>query len=125
MKKFFNVIGNILWLLFVGVASAVTWFVIGAFWCLSIIGIPFGLQCFKFGRLTIWPMGREGRTNFAKHPIANVIWLIFGGFFLAAYYFVAGIFLCITVIGIPFGFQAFKLGRLTFCPFGAEIQSKK
>ena len=123
MKKFLKVLGNILWLLFTGLEAAIAWFILGAFWCITIIGIPFGLQCFKFGKLSIWPMGRGAKTNFSKHPVANIIWLIFGGIFVTGFFFVVGAFWCITIIGIPFGLQSFKLGRLAFSPFGAEIKS--
>lgn len=114
-------IGNILWILFTGVWSAISWFVMGIFWCITIIGIPFGKQCFKMGRLTIWPFGARLHSHFGAHPIANVIWLIFGGLELAISYFVLGALWCITIIGIPFGKQCFKLGRLSFAPFGAKI----
>ena len=114
-------LGNILWLIFTGLETAIGWFVLGIFWCITIIGIPFGTQCFKLASLSLWPFGRKAETNFEKHPIANVIWVIFGGLELAISYFFPGILWCITIIGIPFGKQCFKLAKLAFVPFGAVI----
>lgn len=123
-----KVIGNILWFLFTGLWTAICWFFTGLVWCITIIGIPFGLQAFKIAKLVLWPFGNEAKINFGKHPIANVIWIIFGGLFLALGFAVLGLIWCVTVIGIPFGLQCFKLAKLSLAPFGAEIgkiESKK
>ena len=114
-------IGNIIWFIFVGLGSAIAWFLLGVLWCITIIGIPFGLQSFKLARLTLWPFGADVDTGFGSHPIANVLWIIFGGLELAMGYAVAGLLLCVTVIGIPFGLQCFKLMQLALVPFGAEV----
>lgn len=116
-----KVIGNILWLLFTGIASALAWFFLGIVWCITIIGIPFGKQCFKLARLSAWPFGTTVNSNFGKHPIANVIWILFGGLGLALSFLLAGIVWCITIIGIPFGKQCFKLAILAIAPFGATV----
>lgn len=115
-------IGNVIWLLFTGLGSFFAWFFLGLLWCITIVGIPFGKQCFKMASLSAWPFGREPVTDFGKHPFANVIWMIFGGIELAITYFVAGILWCITILGIPFGKQCFKLALLSLTPFGAEIR---
>ncbi len=114
-------LGNIIWLLFGGLASALAYFLLGLVWCITIIGIPFGLQSFKFARLVLTPFGTNVESDFSKHPIANVIWLIFGGFELAVVHFFAGLIFCISLIGIPFGLQNFKLARLAMFPFGATL----
>ena len=114
-------IGNILWLLFTGLWTAIGWFFTGIIWCITIIGIPFGKQCFKLARVAAWPFGTTVRTNFGKHPIANVIWIIFGGLFLSIGFLFAGLIWCITIIGIPFGKQCFKLATVAIAPFGADI----
>ena len=114
-------LGNILWFLFTGLWTGIMWFFIGLLWCITIIGIPFGKQAFKLARLSFWPFGAEVDKNFGKHPIANVIWVIFGGFILTIGFAVAGLIWCITIIGIPFGKQCFKLAGLALSPFGAEI----
>ncbi|MDE6294079.1 MAG: YccF domain-containing protein [Clostridiales bacterium] len=114
-------IGNILWFLFTGLWTGISWIFTGILWCITIIGIPFGKQAFKLARVSFWPFGTEVNKNFGRHPIANVIWIIFGGLFLAIGFIFAGILWCITIIGIPFGKQCFKLAGLAFTPFGAEI----
>ncbi len=116
-----KIIGNLLWLLFTGFWAGLGYLFLGIMWCVTIIGIPFGLQCFKMARLFFWPFGSRVNSNFGKHPIANVVWLIFGGFMLAIGFLFSALFWCITIIGIPFGKQCFKLARLSLCPFGASI----
>ena len=116
-------LGNILWLLFTGLWSGIGWFFTGLLWCITIIGIPFGKQAFKLAKLSFWPFGTKVEGHFGKHPIANVIWIIFGGLELAIGFAFAGLLWCITIIGIPFGKQAFKLAGLAIAPFGAEILS--
>lgn len=117
-----KIIGNILWFLLGGLETAIAWFFIGIVWCITIIGIPFGKQCFKLAKLAIWPMGHSANTDFGKHPIANVLWFLLGGFVLAISYALVGVIWCITIIGIPFGKQSFKLAGLSVCPFGATIE---
>ncbi len=114
-------IGNILWMLFFGLWSAVVWFFMGVLWSITIIGLPFGKQCFKIAGLVFWPFKKNVDSNFGKHPIANVVWIIFGGLELAMAYVVGGAICCITVIGIPFGKQCFKLAALSLAPFGARV----
>ena len=116
-----KLIGNLIWIILTGFASALMYLFLGIIWCITIIGIPFGLQAFKLARLSFAPFGAKVNTNFGKHPIANIIWFIFGGFGLTLAYLFSGLFYCITIIGIPFGLQAFKLAKLAFSPFGAQI----
>ena len=68
-------IGNVLWFIFTGFFSAIGYFFLGLIWCVTIIGIPFGLQCFKFAKLTLWPFGKEVESHFDKHPLANIFGL--------------------------------------------------
>lgn len=115
-------IGNILWFLFGGLESGLSWFILGCLWCCTIVGIPIGLQCFKFVGLAFWPFEKE--VFYGGGPLsllANICWLIFSGLPLAAAYAVLGCVWCITIIGIPFGKQFFKLARLALMPFGAEV----
>lgn len=116
-------LGNILWFLLTGLFSGITWFIIGIIWCITIVGIPFGKQAFKLGKLSFLPFGKTVERNFGKHPIANIIWIIFGGLELAIGFGIGGLLWCITIIGIPFGKQAFKMAKLALAPFGAEIKS--
>ena len=114
-------IGNIVWFILVGLWSGLAYFLLGVIWCITIIGIPFGKQCFKIGRLMFWPFGAIIKSDFGKHPIANIIWLIFGGLELAFGFVIVALILCITIIGIPFGKQCFKLAQLSAVPFGATF----
>jgi len=114
-------IGNILWLVLTGFMTAIMWLFLGIFWCITIIGIPFGLQCFKYAKLSIWPFGTKVYTNFGRHPIANIIWIIFGGCELAIAYIITGLIWCVTIVGLPFGLQCFKFAHLSLMPFGATV----
>lgn len=115
---------NIIWFLLIGFWSALIFGIVGLLFCLTIIGIPFGLQLFKFAELVMTPFGKEIDLNFGAHPIANLIWIIFGGLECCIVYIIGGVILCITVIGIPLGLQAFKMGTLVLAPFGARVNQK-
>ena len=115
-------LGNILWLVFGGFFSAVGWFVSGLLWSLTVVGIPWGRQCFKFAKLSLCPFGKEVVPGGgAPSLIANVIWLLISGLPMAAGHLLTGLILCLTVVGIPFGRQHFKLASLALTPFGARI----
>ncbi|MCI1687066.1 YccF domain-containing protein [Schleiferilactobacillus harbinensis] len=115
-------LGNILWFIFGGFLSAIGWFLVGCVWCIMIVGIPIGLQCFKIAGLSLWPFGKEVvPSNRTGSLILNILWLIFGGLELALNHLLWGLLLSITIIGIPFGQQHFKLAKLALVPFGAEI----
>ena len=120
-----NLIGNIIWLIFGGFYSFVGYMVGGLGLCLTVIGIPFGLQLFKIGILTLWPFGttvREvpGGTG-CLATIMNILWILLGGIWVALGHLLFGLLLTITIIGIPFARQHFKLLTLTFTPFGKEL----
>lgn len=115
-------IGNLIWFIFFGWWTALIWLVFGILWCITIIGIPLGSQCFKFAALSLFPFGKEivlGGGGFST--IANIIWILLPGFELAISYLIAGFIFYITIIGIPFGKQCFKLAKLSLMPFGAHI----
>lgn len=113
-------LGNILWCIPCGLVLSLVWFLVGVVLCLTIIGIPFGIQCFKIAGLIRWPFGKVVDTCFEAHPFANAIWAIVGSL-LALVAYLIGIVLCVTLIGIPFGKQCFKLARLVLLPFGALV----
>jgi uncharacterized membrane protein YccF (DUF307 family) len=121
-------IGNIIWLIFGGLATAVEYIVASLPFLISIIGIPFGLQTLKLGMLALWPFGSQVVENESSSGclslIMNIIWIIFGGIEIALAHIVLGLAFCITIIGIPFGIQHFKLSLLALVPFGKEIVSK-
>lgn len=113
---------NLLWLIFGGIFVTIAWFLIGVLLCITIIGIPFGKQCFKMAELTFAPFGRDVQSRFEKYPIANAIWAIVAGWEMALANITTGLILCITIIGIPFGLQSFKIAVLSLFPFGAKIK---
>jgi uncharacterized membrane protein YccF (DUF307 family) len=118
-------IGNIIWLLFGGIIIAVQYFVGSIILFVTIIGIPFGLQTLKMASMALWPFGRDTRlqprSSGCLYIIMNVIWLLTGGLWIAVAHLVFGTILCITVIGIPFGLQHYKLTAIALSPFGRDI----
>ena len=118
-----NFIGNIIWLLFGGIIAAILWFTVGLILCISIIGIPFGVQCFKISTFVLWPFGKEIELgNFGVGGlIFNIIWIIFFGWEFAIAHLVIGAIFCVTIVGIPFGIQHLKFAKLGLMPFGARI----
>lgn len=117
-----SIIGNIIWFLFGGIFAGLIWFFFGILWCITIIGVPVGLQCFKLGVLSFFPFGKDVEVSGETTSlILNILWLIFGGVELAITHAVFGLILCCTIIGIPFGLQHFKLAKLALLPFGAKI----
>ena len=96
-------------------------------WCraFTIIGIPYGRQCFKFASLSFFPFGKEVvYGGGAVSTLANIIWLLFFGIWMALGNLILGVLWCITIIGIPFGKQFFKIAKLSLTPFGARIVKK-
>jgi len=120
-------IGNIIWLIFGGILGALAWLIAGLLLCITIIGIPFGVQCFKIAGFVLWPFGRDVEIGDfgAAGLILNVLWIIILGWELAVFHLVFGAILCATIIGIPFGLQHFKLSMLGLVPFGARIYGKR
>lgn len=120
-----KLIGNIIWLVFGGIIIAVEYFIGSIVLMLTIVGIPFGIQTLKMGALAIWPFGRDtrvhSRASGCLYIIMNVIWLLFGGLWIALSHALFGLLLCVTIIGIPFGMQHFKLTAIALNPFGRDI----
>ncbi|MFA6948098.1 MAG: YccF domain-containing protein [Eubacteriales bacterium] len=116
-----SVLGNILWVFICGIWIALSWYIAGFILCITIIGIPLGVQCFKIGTFALLPFGRQivySKSGFGS-LLGNIIWLLFFGWEIALVDFITGCILCITIIGIPFGKQCFKLAQLALMPFGA------
>ena len=124
-----RILGNILWLIFGGIITAIEYFVSSIILMITIIGIPFGIQTLKLGVLALWPFGKttipSERSSGCLHIIFNIIWIFIGGIWIALSHFIFGIILYITIIGIPFGNQHFKLASLALTPFGRDIVDKK
>ncbi|WP_188929510.1 YccF domain-containing protein [Puia dinghuensis] len=120
-----NILGNLIWLIFGGLAAALGYIVGGCILCLTIIGIPFGLQCFKLARLELWPFGsRVVPVNSATGCLSiffNILWLLCGGLYTALVHLLCAFLLFITIIGIPFARQHLKLMELSLMPFGKQV----
>ena len=120
-----NFIGNIIWLIFGGFAAALGYIFGGFVLCLTLVGIPFGLQCFKLAGLMLWPFGkRVVSTNSGMGCLsifANIIWLLCGGLYTALVHLLFAAILFITIIGIPFARQHLKLMELSLTPFGKTV----
>ncbi len=115
-------LGNLLWFVLGGFLSALSWLVVGLLWCVTIIGIPVGVQCFKFARLSCAPFGKGiAWGDGAFSLIVNILWIVLSGVPLAVEHLALGLTLCVTVVGIPFGLQHFKLAKLALMPFGAKV----
>lgn len=118
-------LGNILWFLLGGFIVSIYYFIVGLLFCFTIIGIPFGLQLIKLAGFALWPFGHdiESDTNDGGclSIIMNVIWILVGGIEIAMLHLTFGVVLCVTIIGIPFGIQHFKMALLALIPFGKRI----
>jgi len=119
-----KLLGNIIWLIFGGIITAFGYLVSSVFLMITIIGIPFGLQTVKLARLTLWPFGSKVIDNGSSgclSVIMNIVWIVFGGLCICLTHLAFGILFYITVIGIPFGNQHFKMAKLSLTPFGKTI----
>ena len=121
MKKTGQLLFNIIWVIILGLPTAIVSLVEGAALCLTIIGIPLGLQYFKFGKLAFAPAGKAVARKFSRRPVLNTLWLIFGGLEMSIVYFLLGLALILTLIFAPVGRQLIKISTFLFAPFGAEI----
>lgn len=116
---------NILWLLFGGLVVAVEYALSSLILMLTVVGIPFGLQTMKLAVLALWPFGkkvvyRNGSDGCLSLEM-NILWILVGGFSICLTHLALGLFLCITIVGIPFGMQHFKMASLALTPFGKDI----
>lgn len=120
-----NLLGNIIWLVFGGLLAALGYFFGGLILCITVIGIPWGMQCFKLAGLVLWPFGKkvisDSNDSGCLSILFNIIWIICGGFYTAVVHVVMGILLFITIIGIPWARQHFKLVEISLMPFGKKI----
>jgi uncharacterized membrane protein YccF (DUF307 family) len=118
-------LGNILWFVLGGFIISLYYFLVGLFFCITIIGIPFGLQLIKLAGFALWPFGHDvqpGENDGGCLSILmNVIWILVGGIEIAMLHLTFGVVLCITIVGIPFGLQHFKMALLALVPFGKKI----
>lgn len=115
---------NLLWLVLSGFWMFVAYMVVGALWCVTIIGIPFGLASFRIGLFALWPFGREVERRpgaGAPSTVGNVFWFVLSGLWLAIGHVAAGVLLCLTIIGIPLGLGSFKMVPVSLLPLGRVV----
>lgn len=117
-----SLIGNILWFVLGGLLIGLGYIIAGLIFCLTIIGIPFGYQLIKIGFYTFCPFGKDPSFGESEPSclsiIFNILWITLGWWEIALTHVIVGLLLCLTVIGIPFGLQHFKIAKLSFLPFG-------
>ena len=124
-----SLIGNIIWLILGGLLTSVLYIFAGLLFCITIIGIPFGIQLIKIGIYAFWPFGRE--LSFGKgepgclSTIGNVIWIVCGWWEIAIVHLVCGLVFCITIVGIPFGRKHFHIAITSLLPFGKSNRRKR
>jgi len=122
-----NFFGNLIWLIFGGIIIAIEYLIGSIILMVTIVGIPFGLQTLKMASLALWPFGRDtrvqARASGCLYIFMNVLWLFTGGLWIAITHAIFGLILCITIVGIPFGLQHFKLTAIALSPFGRDIVS--
>ena len=121
-------IGNLIWVIFGGFLLSLFYLFGGLLLCLTIVGIPFGFQIIRLGLFALWPFGGEvvekDSATGCLSILMNVLWIIFGGIEVALAHLSIGVLFCITIIGIPFGLQHFKLMIFALLPFGREVVYK-
>ncbi|KHD46037.1 YccF domain-containing protein [Streptococcus hongkongensis] len=117
-----KLIGNIVWFVCSGFWAWFAWSFVGLAFSLTIVGIPIGLQCFKIANFGLFPFGKEIEIGQSGTSIfLNLIWIICCGWQLATIHLTSALFLCISIVGIPFAFQSLKLAKLSLFPFGVKI----
>jgi uncharacterized membrane protein YccF (DUF307 family) len=126
-------LGNLLWLIFGGgIPGFLGWIFSGVILCITVIGIPFGIASFRLAVFVLWPFGQElvdaellGERRIPGTGIANILWFILAGIWLAFLHAILGVLLCITIIGIPFGLANFKIASVALAPLGKRIVPKE
>ena len=119
-----RVLLNLIWLILAGLWMAIGYVIAGVICCILIITIPFGIAAFRIANYVLWPFGRtiERRPEAGVASlIGNIIWIILFGWWLAIGHLIAGVALCITIIGIPLGVASFKMVPISLLPLGREI----
>ena len=121
-----NFLGNILWLVLGGLLVALFYFLVGLLMCITVIGIPFGIQLFKLGAYALWPFGHD-LVDRPNEPgcvsiVMNLLWILLGWWEIALIHLVFGLVFCVTIVGIPWGVQHFKMALNSIFPFGKEIR---
>ncbi|MCB5081976.1 YccF domain-containing protein [Streptococcus mutans] len=117
-----RLLGNIVWFLCAGLLSFIGWSLAGIILCLTVILIPFGLQCFKIAGFGLFPFGKSiSPSSNVSSFIFNIILILVIGWELAVIHLASAFLLCITIIGIPFALQSIKMAGISLFPFGITI----
>ena len=121
-----NFLGNLVWLIMGGLLTALMYWIAGLLMCITIIGIPFGVQLLKIGSLSLWPFGHDLKPKADSatgclQVAFNVLWILLGWWEIALTHLTFGLILCCTIVGIPWGLQHFKLALGSVFPFGKEV----
>lgn len=123
---------NILWFILGGWLSGTLWILSGVLLAITVVGLPWAMAAFRIASFSYWPFGRQvvsraelsRRGDLGTGPVGlllNILWFIFGGWYLAIHHIVLGIGLCVTIIGIPFGLQHLKLAIISLAPVGKAV----
>jgi uncharacterized membrane protein YccF (DUF307 family) len=122
-----SLLGNVLWILLGGgIVLFLEYLLAGFLLCLTIVGIPFGVQCIKLGLLALLPFGKEiveGKSaSGCLSVVMNVLWILLGGIWITLTHLLFGLICAVTIIGIPFAKQHLKLAALALAPFGKSFR---
>ena len=128
-------LGNCIWFIFGGLIAGLAWAIVGVIAFITIIGIPWGRACFMLANFSVFPFGREviNRKDLTDKDdlgtgklglFGNIVWFILAGWWLALLHFISGVLCCVTIIGIPFGIQHFKLAGASMLPVGKTVVNK-
>ena len=125
-------VGNVLWFIFGGgLFLGLSWLIVGCIWCVTVVGVPIGIACFRIAGFAFCPFGKElvpaemvGEKCIAGTGIINFLWCVFSGLWLSIAHILIGIADCLTIIGIPFGLANFKIAGAAFAPLGKRTVTK-
>lgn len=123
----FTLIGNLLWFLLGGWLLGLEFLVAGVLCCVTVVGIPFGLCCFRIASFAFWPFGKdivEDANAGACSTIGNVFWFLLAGLWIAVSCVIEGICFLLSIIGIPFGIACFRIAKVALFPLGKKIVAK-
>jgi uncharacterized membrane protein YccF (DUF307 family) len=131
-------VGNAIWFVFGGAVLAFIWLIGAALFAISIIGLPVARAALEIAKMSAFPFGKDvvhvreldakglstvtavtGTIGF----LANIVWALTFGWVLFLGHIIAGVINCVTIIGIPFGIQSFKLAGISLWPVGRRVVS--
>ncbi len=123
-----RLLGNVIWLVFGGFVMGLGWWAAGVVAAITVIGIPYAIAAFRIGTFSFWPFGREiadvpaaSESRRTLILVGNILWIVFGGLWLALGHLLWALMFAITLVGIPFALQHVKLARLSLMPYGKTI----